>query len=453
MIKAPRVYFLNLFLILFATFLIYTLVFNANLIENDHFICTEVKQFENRIFNNDRTYSFPKSCDQDYYYQGFINPRSIIETNHPYQTRPLYISSVFVISKILDIFLNIDEIPLTQISAIINHALILLTSIVLIKKALGIEESSIKKEILLILLLLNPIMKWGIFLPSNQTNSFLVISLLFYISKKFQSINFLLTSFILGLLILIYRPFALCFVILTFYLIREKQSIFSKLQKLIKNLILFLMPWYLYQSLIRFLGYTPYDDLANTWGQFRWLANYLIRPVNFLSDKIIGQPVLDKKNYSGGWHCAELPDNFICYFVDNINSLMYMGVPIIITIIFIKKVTPIDRDILNKVIGIFILVYSFFSLIGWYPPMRFTLYSLANIYFLIITILIYKNDLTTASLFHLIGIGLYFFGLNHWNDPNIVTVNIFIILGSFIGFISLFKPENLVKKFVPQRID
>ena len=61
----------------------------------------------------------------------------------------------------------------------------------------------------------------------------------------------------------------------------------SKLQKVIKNLVLFLIPWYLYQSLIRFLGYTPHDDLANTWGQFRWLANYLIRPVNFLSDKII----------------------------------------------------------------------------------------------------------------------------------------------------------------------
>ena len=81
----------------------------------------------------------------------------------------------------------------------------------------------------------------------------------------------------------------------TFYIIKEKQSLFSKLQKVIKNLFLFLMPWYLYQSLIRFLGYTPHDDLANTWGQFRWIANYLIRPVNFLSDKIIGQPVLDKK--------------------------------------------------------------------------------------------------------------------------------------------------------------
>ena len=189
MIKTPRVYFLNLLIIFFGIFVLYSLVFNINLIENDHFICTEVEKFEKRIFNNEISYSFPKSCDQDYYYQGFINPRSIIETNHPYQTRPLYVSSVFAISKILDIFLNIDEIPLTQISAIINHSLILLISIVLIKKALGFEETNIKKEILLTLLLLNPIMKWGIFLPSNQTNSFLVISLLFYILKKAQSIN------------------------------------------------------------------------------------------------------------------------------------------------------------------------------------------------------------------------------------------------------------------------
>ena len=293
----------------------------------------------------------------------------------------------------------------------------------------------------------------SIFLPSNQTNSFLVISLLFYISKKSQSINFLLTSFILGLLILIYRPFALCFVILTFYIIREKQSIFSKLQKLIKNLILFLMPWYLYQSLIRFLGYTPYDDLANTWGQFRWLANYLIRPVNFLSDKIIGQPVLDKKNYSDGWHCAELPDNFICYFVDNFYSLIYMGIPIIVTTIFIKKFSLIESDILNKVIAIFLLVYSFFSLIGWYPPLRFTLYSLSNTYFLIIAILILKNDLNIGSLFHFTGIGFYFFGLNHWNAPSIVIVNFFIILGLIIIFFSLYSPEKLIKKFVFQRID
>ena len=453
MIKTPRVYFLNLLIIFFGIFVLYSLVFNINLIENDHFICTEVEEFEKRIFNNEVSYSFPKSCDQDYYYQGFINPRSIIETNHPYQTRPLYVSSVFAISKILDIFLNIDEIPLTQISAIINHSLILLISIVLIKKALGVEESNIKKEILLTLLLLNPIMKWGIFLPSNQTNSFLVISLLFYILKKVQSINPLLTSFILGFLILIYRPFALCFVAITFYIIKEKQSLFSKLQKVINNLILFLIPWYLYQSLIRFLGYTPHDDLANTWGQFRWLANYFIRPVNFLSDKIMGQPVLDKKNYSGGWHCAELPDNFICYFVDNMYSFIYMGIPIIITTIFIKKVSPIETDILNKVIAIFLLVYSFFSLIGWYPPLRFTLYSLANTYFLIIAILILKNDLNIESFFHFIGIGLYFFGLNHWNAPSIVIVNFFMILGLILSFISLYDLEKLTKKFVSQRID
>lgn len=130
-----------------------------------------------------------------------------------------------------------------------------------------------------------------------------------------------------------------------------------------------------------------------------------------------------------------------------------MGIPIIITIIFIKKVSPIETDILNKVIAIFLLVYSFFSLIGWYPPLRFTLYSLANTYFLIIAILILKNDLNIESLFHFIGIGLYFFGLNHWNAPSVVIVNIFMILGLILSFISLYDPEKLIKKFVSQRID
>ena len=127
------------FFTIFVSFGIYFLTHETNLINGNHYICTEINEYKT---DNNFVYKFPFSCDEDNYYEGFRNPMSIIERNHPYQSRPLYITSVFLISNLIDLFIpNQNNLPIA-ISVIINHILIFSLSIYFLKKSLIKEKLS-----------------------------------------------------------------------------------------------------------------------------------------------------------------------------------------------------------------------------------------------------------------------------------------------------------------------
>ena len=65
--------------------------------------------------------------------------------------------------------------------------------------------------------IMNPIFKWGMFTPSNQTLTFLEKIYCLYLIKHVDSINFKKQSLILGILILAHRPFALCYFLMIFW--------------------------------------------------------------------------------------------------------------------------------------------------------------------------------------------------------------------------------------------
>ena len=214
------------FFTIFVSFGIYFLTHETNLINSDHYICTEINEYKT---HNNFVYKFPFSCDEDNYYEGFRNPMSIIERNHPYQSRPLYITSVFLISNFIDLFIpNQNNLPIA-ISVIINHILIFSLSIYFLKKSLIKEKLSYTNLILISFLLLNPIFKWGLFLPSNQTLSFLLITLLFYIFKKHNEIQYYLFPFLLGVLILGYRPIALAFIVYAYLKLKNNKKDFKNI--------------------------------------------------------------------------------------------------------------------------------------------------------------------------------------------------------------------------------
>ena len=76
--------------------------------------------------------------------------------------------------------------------------------------------------------------------------------------------------------------------------------------------------------------------------------------------------------------------------------------------------------------------YIFYLFIGWYPPIRFSYYSLGHF---IVVISIYslfciekaKQKNLLASV-----LAIYFLFLNHWNFPQVLDINIFIILSFLV---------------------
>ena len=428
------------FFTIFVSFGIYFLTHETNLINSDHYICTEINEYKT---HNNFVYKFPFSCDEDNYYEGFRNPMSIIERNHPYQSRPLYITSVFLISNLIDLFIpNQNNLPIA-ISVIINHILIFSFSIYFLKKSLIKEKLSYTNLILISFLLLNPIFKWGLFLPSNQTLSFLLITLLFYIFKKHNEIQYYLFPFLLGVLILGYRPIALAFIVYAYLKLKNNKKDFKNI---FGSSVIFLTPWVLYDQFIKLRGFQPFDDLAITWGQFRWLQNYAVRPVNFLSQNLLEKPILEWRNYNSEWHCTTLPENFICYLQDTIDLFIYMGLPILFTIIYFFKFRFLENKELKIILNIFLIVYFFYSLIGWYPPLRFNLYSFSNVLFLFlgISLISHKTNKNFYILFS--GVLIYFLGLNHWNSFDILEINTISTLGILIMLFSVLNDLKFLKK-------
>ena len=410
-------------------------IFQLNLIENSYFICVEVVKNNIEILNYNLTLNYPQSCDQGNYYEGFNSFNEIINKNHPYQTRPVYVFAVYIVHKILSLFF-VDGILLMHLAVFLIHSLILSISIKLFEATTKINHG----DLLLIIpiTIMNPIFKWGVFTPSNQTFTFLEIIYCLYLIKNINEIDFKKQSLILGILILAHRPFALCFLLMIFWC----NVVIKKLKNLsifdeIKNGLIFISPWIAFRGYIYLNGYLPYDDLARTWGQFKWIYDF--------ARGIIA--------YESQWHCVTMPENFICYFSDSLNTLLYLSIPLIGAFIYFLQNKKDYVDYKFQLLIIFLMFYSFYSLIGWYPPLRFNLYSISNMLTLFLLISILNSNRVLSKNIYILGNIIYLFGLNHWNAPDVLIVNLYIITGSFLIAISLMKPEKLIKKFIPKSVN
>src|SRR5210317_262073 len=374
--------------------------------------CQDISNFELNIFNYDYQYVYPESCDQERYYSVFSNPANLISTEHPYQTRPIFVIFIYFINLLVGLFVGSNEIFSLQISNLIGHISILTfaTSLILITFPKLSDLKLPEKLLFHSLILFSPLIKYALFDPSHQTLTYLNIAIMVYVLKNFESINFSKLSILLGFLFLAHRPFLLVFVVYFFYLtklkINKKNIIFG-----IKGSVYVLLPYIAYRYFILFLGYELYDGLTKKWGQFIWIFDFVRGRVRYESD----------------WHCVTMPKNFECYFQDTSNALLYLLIPFlsVVTLFLTKKLNSNLELIIFKSS---IYYYLFWSLIGWYPPLRFNLYSLNYLLVLLLVIGYFKIEKNSEKLFLLTSNFLFFVSSSHWNNPNILNVDIKFIL-------------------------
>ena len=228
----------------------------------------------------------------------------------------------------------------------------------------------------------------------------------------------------------------LVFLLLRFY--SKKFQFRSALEALIGFLV-FWVPIYIYRLYINISGFNVADTNVVDYGQFIWVSKYFNKGASFWFSKTI----LSKENFElrlktnwdskDEWYCQNLPENFFCFFNDILNVSIYLFIPVLIIIyyaIFTNKIEPIlKRNILLT--GFITLL--FWSFIGWYPPLRFGLWSYGNILFFLLIIFYSKINSPNIKRTYL---GTLFFGLlniSHWNSPQLVEVTYF----DYISFIFL----------------
>ena len=118
----------------------------------------------------------------------------------------------------------------------------------------------------------------------------------------------------------------------------------------------------------------------------------------------------------------EIPEFISCYFADNIKLFYYLALPLILVILYNKKF--VENKSLKSNIYFFsyvtIFMYLFYLFIGWYPPIRFSYYSLGHYLIILVLILIINKEAFRFYNINLFSILLYFLFLNHWNSPEIV---------------------------------
>jgi len=98
-----------------------------------------------------------------------------------------------------------------------------------------------------------------------------------------------------------------------------------------------------------------------------------------------------------------------------------------------------------KLFLIFSVSFIFWSFIGWYPPLRFNLYSFGSFLTLLFCFqFALLNDGRVKTISNLSYV-LYFISLNHWNYLGVIKINsgilLTILLVSLIIFETFFRKK------------
>ena len=167
---------------------LYNFLFSFGLITPDYSfgdprLCVEIVEYE--IGNNDLLFKYPFSCDQYYYYSGFENFSEVFKETYNYQSRPLFIFGGFILYNVVDFLVNLFNFNfeyITQLSTFLYQLLIVNIICYLLYKSFStkFKFSNFDYFSLLIFIMLNPIYKWGMFVPSHQSATLLLISFFIY---------------------------------------------------------------------------------------------------------------------------------------------------------------------------------------------------------------------------------------------------------------------------------
>ncbi len=415
--------FLTLYIFLF-------ILYPAN---SSYFTCNELIQ--SKFINTQISYFIPVSCDLELYMTGVYDIGEIYKFDYNYQSRPLYILYIKVIYELLGLLIS-NELVLKFLTFFFAHLLIISVSINLfflsIKK-LQVKIDKVKFNYIILFISLFPIIKWGIFDASHQTLTFLqfAISFHFLIYKYEEFGKIYLFSFLLGLLALSNLTFALPLFFLVFHKINSLSKVLKNFGKLTLTSMLFLVPILSWNIFIRSQGYIPYNAATTYWYQFIWLKDYILagyENVNFNPE-------------DSEYFCMSVPLFLKCYLNDFLRSLIYLfPLPILCILSYRnsdKAYIKIYSLAFKNLFLIFLISFSFWAFIGWYPPLRFNLYSVGS--FLVLLFCLSFSLIHNSNVIKLTGLtySIYFLFLNHWNFLGVVNINFGILL-SFIFLVVLF---------------
>ncbi len=294
----------------FIALFIYYLLFSSGLITPDYSfgdprLCIEIIEYQ--IGNNGALIKYPFSCDQNFYYSGFENFSEVFKETYNYQSRPLFIFGGFFLHTIVDSIINLFNLNFeytTQLSTFLYQLLIVNAITYLLYKSFceKFKFSNFDYLALLIFIMLNPIYKWGIFVPSHQSATLLLIAFFIFFSSKEDLVIDHKVALLFGLFFLFHRGFLISYLALVLFKNLKRLTIGETYVKNSYLLLYFLLPNIIYESFIRFiLQRSTYDANTEYWGQFIWLFDFIRGKVRYVSE----------------WHCVTMPENFICYINDS----------------------------------------------------------------------------------------------------------------------------------------
>ena len=385
-------------------------------------------------------------CDDKVYFAILENFNSIFEnTANQYQNRPVFLVLPFLIFNFFNVISN-DLNFVFETSYLISQVLISTLSIKLVVNILRNYHYISKFDIFSITFIyfLNPVIQFGTFSASNGTLSFLVLVISVYLLDKYKYKDYPFSIYlILGLLFLANRSFILILGALFFYKIIENLKNINYYLRNFFGLILFFIPNFLYKLYIRLSGYEVYDINAEYYGQFIWISKYFDQGLLFWTSKIVlSRELFELRlttnwNSEDEWYCQNIPENFICYFDDLLSVSNYLIIGIIL--LFLNLVTNklrMPKNIKTNLITVGLTNMIFWSFIGWYPPLRFGLFSFGNFIFLLLIFNLPRQYRFEQKLTYLIVIIFSYLNIVHWNNPELFIFNFFTASGLILVLIN-----------------
>ncbi len=345
--------------------------------------------------------------DFEDYQLSIENIEILFSEMYTYQARPFLIVVVNFIYSLFSFttFSNYEKIIYSYL--IFNFLLIIFQLHLVINYFLSknYELSKLRICSAALILILNPVMKISLTEITIQTGTLVIflLSMNYFLNYESKYV------FLLGLMYL-FNGSSVFFVLIIMFSFLSKKVSFIK--SFLHTALLFL-PYLFYRLVFVFKDIDFYNANTNYWGQFYWLNKYLYKVINlFIEILNLNIDKLEIKYFSGEWYCTDIPKFLSCYLKDTIYSLNYL-LPIVLfsVLIIIFKEIKINK----QVYLLFLTYYFFWSLIGWYPPIRFSLYSINAFLAVVIIHYIFSMKFNSINTLILLTIMGYFLNLGNWN--------------------------------------
>ena len=211
-------------------FVSYFIFFQSN--PQELFICDVYKTSTLKLNSINFEFLYPlNKCDDKIYLNTVLALENIIsEGNNPYQNRPLYLVSSYLIYQSLDFFVkesNSFTSVLPELSYFIVQLIYFVTAVFITIKILAKYFVINKTDIIMVtvLLSLNPLIQFGVFTPSNHTLTFLVFVVSLYCLEKLQnSKRLFFYSLMFGFLFLLNRSFFISLIAINLFFLYKNRN-------------------------------------------------------------------------------------------------------------------------------------------------------------------------------------------------------------------------------------